>query len=407
MGVIGIGVFLLIAYLLSENRRSIRVTLIIRALFLQISFGALMFSWESGRSAIISLAQMIEQIVSYGDTGITYMLESYLSSEASSLGSSFALTILPKLIFFSSLISVLYHIGIMGILTRLIGRALKVLLKLSDAESLVATSNLFLGHIESTLMVKPYVSSMSRSQLFLLLTIGMSTISVGVMGSFSAIGISIEYLITASIMAIPGSVVFARIIQPAFSANGVIQQPTDLNIEHHENIFHAAASGARFGIKLALNIGATLLAFVGLIALLNGILTTSGNLIGIESFTLESLLGFLLSPLTFLIGVPWEETHIAGITLGKKLILNEFLAFLELARYQLTPAGQLLSERTLAIVTISLCGFGSLSAIAVLTAGIRQLADNKKHQVASMGVKALLASSLTNLTSAAIVGLLI
>ena len=407
MGIIGVSLFLLIAYIVSENRRNIHIRQVASALILQFLLGYLMISSESGRSTILYLSQWIQTLVSYGNTGIAYMHESYLGNSITSFGHIFALTILPKLIFFSALISVLYRLGVMALLVKSIGWLLKRLLNLSDVESLAVTSNLFLGHIESAITVKPYVIVMNRSQLFLLVTAGMSSISVGVMAASSAIGISIEYLVTASIMALPGSVLFAKIIQPEGSAQEHRESPAKLNIERFENSLHAAANGAQFGMKLALNIGATLLAFVGLIALFNGMLSMVGDLLGIGTVTLESILGFVLSPLTFLIGIPWEETQIAGVLLGKKLILNEFIAYHELIQYQFTAEGATLSQRSLAIITISLCGFGSLSAIGALIAGIGQLAPSQKHEVARIGLKALLAATLANLTSAAIVGTLI
>jgi CNT family concentrative nucleoside transporter len=316
---------------------------------------------------------------------------------------------LPVIIYFSSLIAVLYYLGIMQWVIRILGGALQWLLGTSRTESMSATANIFVGQTEAPLVVRPYISRMTESELFAVMCGGLASVAGSVLAAYAGMGVKMEYLIAASFMAAPGGLLFAKILVPETQTphDSLLPESEASQEDQPTNIIDAAAVGASDGLKLALNVGAMLMAFIGLIALINGLLGFVGSSLGVEGLTLQFLLGKLFAPLAFLIGVPWHEADVAGSFIGQKLIINEFFAYINLAPYLSGAAmidGQAMSEQTKAIVSFALCGFANLSSIAILLGGLGAMAPERRQDIARLGLKAVLAGSLSNLMSASIAG---
>lgn len=264
-----------------------------------------------------------------------------------------------------------------------------------------ATANIFVGQTEAPLVVRPYVPKMTQSELFAVMCGGMASVAGGVLAGYAAMGVPLSYLIAASFMAAPGGLLFAKIIKPE-TDQPIDQFGKDSDDEEEDkpaNLIDAAAGGASSGMQLALNIGAMLLAFIGLIALINGMLSGVGGWFGIEGLTLEWLLGKVFAPLAFLIGVPWSEADLAGSFIGQKIVVNEFVAYLNF-----TPMIAELSDKTVAIISFALCGFANLSSVAILLGGLGSIAPTRRHDIARFGMKAVAAGTLSNLMSATIAG---
>jgi CNT family concentrative nucleoside transporter len=296
----------------------------------------------------------------------------------------------------------------MQLIINTLGRGFRAVLGTSRAESLSATANIFVGQTEAPLVVKPYIRSMTQSELFAVMVGGLASVAGSVLAGYASLGVPVEYLIAASFMAAPGGLLFAKLIRPETDTPVEVLSDADLQIDAEDqpvNVIDAAATGASSGLKLALNVGAMLLAFVGLIALLNGIFGGVGGWFGFPELTLELILGYVFAPLAFLIGVPWSEAFVAGSFIGQKLVVNEFVAYLDFAPYLTDAAPMLLSEKTKAIVSFALCGFANLSSIAILLGGLGSLAPSRRKDIARMGLQAVLAATLSNLMSATIAGL--
>jgi CNT family concentrative nucleoside transporter len=294
---------------------------------------------------------------------------------------------------------------------KILGGGLQKALGTSRAESMSAAANIFVGQTEAPLVVRPFVPKMTQSELFAVMCGGLASVAGGVLAGYASMGVPLEYLVAASFMAAPGGLLFAKIIKPETEqANEDLGADIDGGDDKPANVIDAAAGGASVGLQLALNVGAMLLAFIGLIALINGILGGVGGWFGMPELTLEILLGYLFSPLAFLIGVPWAEATVAGSFIGQKLVVNEFVAYLNFVPYvgdgaQVVAAtGQVMSEKTQAIIAFALCGFANLSSIAILLGGLGGLAPNRRHDIARMGVKAVCAGTLSNLMAATIAG---
>jgi CNT family concentrative nucleoside transporter len=316
-----------------------------------------------------------------------------------SMGFIFAFNVLPVIVFFSSLISVLYHLKIMNLIIRTIGGFLQFFLKTSRPESMSAAANIFVGQTEAPLVIKPFIPNLTRSELFAVMVGGLASIAGSVMAGYAQMGVNIEYLLAASFMAAPGGLLMAKIIIPETEEfkNELSEQENKDN--EYANIFDAAASGAASGLHLALNVGAMLLAFIGLIALLNGLIGWAGGLFGTEALSFQVILGYLFQPIAWALGIPWEEANIAGSFLGQKIVVNEFVAYLDFLQNQ-----SQLSPHSQAIVIFALCGFANFSSIAILMGGIGALAPNRRKEIAQLGLKTVLAATLANFMSAALAG---
>jgi CNT family concentrative nucleoside transporter len=394
---VGMAAIILAGFLLSSSRKDINWRTIGGAFAIQFTVGACVLYLPLGKDALQAVAAIVTNVLGYAQAGMDFMFGTFASDEH---GFVFALQVLPIIVFFASLISVLYHLGIMERLVSIIGGFIRLVLGTSRAESMSAATNIFIGQTEAPIAIKPYLAKMSSSELFAVMVGGMSTVSGAVLGGYAAAGVEMKYLIAASFMAAPAGLMMAKLIRPhTGESSDTAHVHEEIEANRAVNVIDAAATGALQGMQLAFSIGALLLAFIALIALMNGIIGWAGSLFGLESLTLQQILGYMFQPVAFLIGVPWEETHQVGSLLGQKFMLNEFIAFLDF-----TANHQNLSPRTQAIVTFSLCGFACLSSVAILVGGIGVLAPERREELSQLGLMAVIAATMANLMSAAIAG---
>jgi concentrative nucleoside transporter, CNT family len=400
----GIALILLIAVTLSSNRSHIKLRIVGAAFALQIVIAVLVLYVPAGKAVISGMSQGVANLLGYAHAGIDFIFGPIAKPEIG--GNSFAIAALPVIIFFASLVSILYYLGIMQLIVRWVGGTIQKVTGVSKVESLCAAANIFVGQSESPLVIRPYLAGLTPAQLFLVMTSGMAGVAGTILAAYASMGIKIDYLLAASFMAAPGGILMAKIMMP--------DDPKDVGIEpvimpdatHDEekpaNIIMAAAQGAQTGVKLAVAVGAMVLAFVALVALANGILGGVGSWFGYPDISFQALLGILFKPVMFLIGVPWNEAGAAGGLFGTKVVLNEFVAYINLGQAQGS-----LSGLSVAIVTFALCGFANFSSIAIQMAVTGGLAPNQRPMIAKLGLKALAAGSLANLMSAALAGALL
>ena len=396
--IIGIIFIFIVAFLLSNNKKKINWRTIIIGFLIQLGFAVVVLKSSVGKKVLEKVATLATSIIGYANEGINFLFGAAIPTNG---GMVFAFQVLTVIIFISSLVSVLYYFGIMQFVVKIIGGALAKLLGTSKLETLSAAANIFLSQTESPLLIKPYINKLSTSELFTVMVGGVASVSGSVLVGYSLMGIPLEYLISASFMAAPAGLIMAKMIFPESDAKA-LEDKIELGKDDSVNVVDAAAKGASEGLGLALNIGAMLLAFISLIALVNGIIGFIGGLIGVNGLSLEMIFGYIFSPVVAIIGVPWNEALTAGSLLGQKIVLNEFVAFSKLG-----PIIGELSEKTTAIMTFALCGFANISSIAILIGGIGGIAPKRKHEVAKLGLKAVVAGTLANLLSATIAGLLI
>ena len=416
MSLVGMVTLVAIALIFSYDRKSIRLRTVLGAFAIQAGIGAFVLYVPFGQAVLQTISAGVSQVLVFANDGIGFLFGGLADVE--NVGFVFAIKVLPVIIFFSSLIAVLYYLGIMQWVIRILGGALQKALGTSRTESLSATANIFVGQTEAPLVVRPFIARMTPSQLFAVMCGGLASVAGSVLAGYAALGIPMEYLVAASFMAAPGGLLFAKLIMPETQnvedSDSVSKVDEELKEQDDKptNVLDAAASGATSGLMLTANVGAMLLAFIGLIALINGILGGVGGWFGFESLSLELILGWLFAPLAFLLGVPWEEATLAGSFIGQKLVVNEFVAYINLAPYidgeQVVAAtGQMMTPHTMAILSFALCGFANLSSIAILLGGLGSIAPTRRKEIARFGVKAVLAGTLSNLMSASIAGFFI
>ncbi len=401
IGIIGIAVLVSIAVLLSEDRRRINIRVVGSALLLQVLIAVVVLYIPAGQRFLGSLSNGVQGVVDHVKAGTGFLF----GDLGSGVGFVFVLQVLPIIIFISSLMAVLYYINVMQVIVRILGAGLRAIVGTGRVVSLCATANIFIGHTESPLVVKPYLKNLSREQLFMVMSSGLASVSGAILIGYSALGIQIEYLIAAAFMSAPGGLLFANLLVPL--KEGDVESDDALELAEAEeerptNVIEAAADGAATGLKLAANIAAMLLAFIALISLANGLLSWMGDIIGFEGVTLELILGWIFAPIMFVLGVPWADAVTTGNLMGQKLILNEFVAFVSMLDVQdgLSPKG-------LAIITFALCGFANLNSLAILVGGLGGLVPERRRDISKLGLKAVLAGSLSNMMSASIAGVLL
>lgn len=396
VSLLGIVFLLGIAFLFSSEKKSISWRTVGGAFLIQALVGALILYFEPGKRALLSMTRFVANIIDYSQQGINFVFGPIGDK---SLGFIFAFNVLPVIIFFSALIAVLYHLGVMSWIIRLIGGFLQVVLRTSRPESMSAAANIFVGQTEAPLVVRPFIPHMTSSELFAIMVGGLASIAGSVMAGYAGMGVELKYLLAASFMAAPGGLLMAKIMMPETRKANDELKDIEAEDSGYANVFDAAASGAASGLQLALNVGAMLLAFVALIAMLNGLIGWVGELFGYDNVTFQGILGFFLQPLAWVIGVPWEESALAGSFIGQKFVVNEFVAYLDFIANKdaLTPLTQ-------AIITFALCGFANFSSIAILMGGIGALAPTRRKEIARLGLKAVFAATLANLMSAALAG---
>ena len=401
IGIAGIVAVLGIAFAFSSNRKAVNLRVVGAAFALQVVIAAIVLYLDAGRLAIDKLSTGVLNVIGYSKAGIDMVFGPL--ADTSNIGFSFAINVLPIIIFFSALMSVLYHLRVMEWVVKLVGGFLHRVIGTGAVESMNAAANIFVGQTEAPLVVRPYLKGLTEAQMFTVMVSGLASIAGTVLAGYALMGAELKYLLAAAFMAAPGGLLMAKIIMPDDEVVGAGEHEKLLmEKSEHKNVILAAASGTTDGLRLAANIGAMLIAFVALIALFNGIVGGLFALVGIEGITLQFLLGKLFQPLMFLLSVPWAEAEAAGALFGEKLILNEFVAFSHLNDYL---AG--MSPRTIAVTTFSLCGFANLSSIAILLGGLGVLVPEKRDLIGQLGLKAVLAGSLSNLMSAALAGLML
>ena len=395
----GILLLLGIGFAVSKHRSDINWRTIGIAFALQFLIGAFALYLPIGRRVMESVSGGVSGVLSYAQEGINFLFGNLGSAANEGIGFVFAFQVLPIIIFFSSLVSVLYYIGIMGRVIRLVGGALQWLLGTSRAESMSATANIFVSQTEAPMVIKPFVGKMSNSELFAVMVGGMATVAGSVLAGYVALGVEMKYLLAASFMAAPGGFLMAKLLLPETQKIENNEDAVEQETDQYANVIDAAAGGASAGLQLAVNIGAMLIAFVALIAMLNGLLGWLGAYLGVPELSMQLILGELFRPVAFMLGVPWQESAVAGSMIGQKLVLNEFVAFLSFSEQQ-----AVMSAHTQAVVTFALCGFANFSSIAILLGGLATIAPHRRPDVARMGLRAVSAAFMANLMSAAIAG---
>jgi len=399
IGVLGIATILGIAVLFSSNRKAINLRIVGAAFALQAAIAGVVIYSDAGKAVIEAMSAGVQNVMSYSDEGINFIFGGLATNDSVW---SFAVHVLPIIIFFSALTTVLYHLGIMQIVVKVIGGGLRWVIGTRAVESVNAAANIFIGQTEAPLVIRPFLSRMTDAQMFTVMVSGLASIAGTVLIAYAQMGAELPYLLAASFMAAPGGLLMAKIIMPDEETVDDEHDELKMADSEHGGVILAAAAGTRDGVKLAVNIGAMLLTFIALIAVVNGMVGGLAGLVGIEDLTLQKILGWVFAPIMYLLSIPWSEAQAAGALFGEKIILNEFVAFSHLADYL-----DGMSEKTKAIVTFSLCGFANLSSIAILLGGLGSLVPEKRELIAKFGLKAVLAGSLSNLMSAALAGILL
>ncbi|MCX2760968.1 NupC/NupG family nucleoside CNT transporter [Vibrio sp. Sgm 22] len=393
---LGIITILVAAWLLSTDRKNIPLRTVSLAFLLQISFALLVLYVPMGKEALNAATGAVSSLINYGQEGINFLFGGLTNN-----GFVFAINVLGIIIFFSALISGLYHIGFMPKVINLIGGALQKFLGTGRAESLSATANIFVGMIEAPLVVKPYLKHMTDSQLFAVMVCGLASVAGGTLVGYASLGVDLNYLIAAAFMSAPAGLLMAKILVPGSADDAQENIESDVEIPRATNVVEAMADGAMSGLRIAVAVGATLLAFISVIAMLNGILGIVGGWFGVN-LSFELILGYVFAPVAWLIGVPWSEAVVAGSLIGNKIVVNEFVAFI-----QLMDAKEALSEHSQAIVTFALCGFANISTMAILIGGLGSLVPERRSFISQYGFKAICAGVFANLMSAAIAGVVL
>lgn len=397
-GVLGVLALLAVATFASEARAMINPGLVTRTLALQAAIAFVALTTSVGQGILGVMTAGAQNIIAYTDVGIAFVFGELGDPDAMFV---FAFRVLPVIVFVSSLVGVLYYLRIMQVIIRAIGYVLRTITGASKLETVSAAANIFIGIVESPMTIKPWLHTLTRSQLFSVMCVSLSSVSGSILVGYSSLGVSLEYLLPAAFMSAPGGLLMAKILIPE-TASPIEPDARELaqasfGDTRPVNIVEAASDGAAAGLKLAVNVGAMLIAFVALVALINGLLGGIGGLIGYPHITLEFFLGYIFAPLAFLIGIPWEEAMAAGALLGEKVILNEFLAFASFAEIKDT-----FSPHSQTVITFALCGFANLGSMAIIMGGLGGLVPTRKSDIAELGFKAVLAGTLANLMSAAL-----
>jgi len=407
MGLVGIISLLLIAFIFSKHKKSINYRTVGGAFAIQAIIPAFVIFTPWGASFLQGISGAVQGVINSANAGVSFLFGGLVSGKMFEVfgggGFVFAFKVLPIIIFFASFMAVLYYLGIMQFIIKIFGGALQKVLGTSRTESMSAAANVFVGQTEAPLVVKPYIKHMTRSELFAVMCGGLASVAGSVLVGYASLGVSLEYLIAASFMAAPGGLLMAKILEPETEIAKELsadELAADDDEDKPVNVIDAAASGASSGLKLALNVGAMLIAFIALIALINTILGSFGDVIGVQALTLEQILGYLFAPIAFLIGIPWSEAVVAGSLLGQKLVVNEFVAYINFMGVK-----DALSEHSQVIITVALCGFANLSSMAILLGGLGVLAPSRRADIARLGLKAVMAGTLSNLMSATLVGI--
>ncbi|MEO8101906.1 MAG: NupC/NupG family nucleoside CNT transporter [Betaproteobacteria bacterium] len=412
---VGVGILVLIGFLLSYNRKAISWRTVLAALAVQMAIGAFVLFVPVGKDILGGIANGVTHVLEFGFKGTEFLFGGLVSGKMFEVfgggGFIFALRVLPTIIFVTALIAVLYYLGIMRWIITILGTIFQKLLGVSKIESFCAVTTIFLGQNEMGAAAKPFISQLKRQELFCIMTSGMASVAGAALAGYAGLGVKVEYLVAASFMAIPGGLLFAKLIYPSTETSDIRFDRFEFEEKRPANVIEAAAGGAALGLKIAVNVGAMLLAFIGLIALLNGTVGGIAGWMGYAGMNLETLLGKAFAPLAYMLGVSVDHAAFAGNLIGQKLILNEFVAYVGLAPY-LQPEAKVIAAgltvvdpRTLAIVSFALCGFANFTSIAILAGAFGSIAPHLRGDVARLGLRVVAAATLSNLMSATIAGI--
>lgn len=397
-GLFGILVLCGIAVLFSSNRRKISLRVVLSILGFEILFAWFVLSTNIGWKLLMALTNFVNAIIGYADQGIDFVFGG-LYTEESGISFVVAFNVLPMIIFFASLIAILYHLKIMPLIFKYVGGMFSKLFKTTKRESVVAAANIFVGQTESPLVVRRYLSKMSKSEIFTVMTCGLASIAGTMLASYVALGVELHYLLAASFMAAPSGLVMAKLFEP--ETENIVEEE-EIKVDDEDgatNVIEAASNGAANGLKIALIVGATLVAFVALIHMVNGFIGYAGGLFGIET-SLQEILGYIISPIAFAIGIPWEEAVTAGSLIGEKLVLTEFIAYINFV-----DLFDQLSEKSQMLITFALCGFANFSSMATMSSTLSTLAPKRQGLFTKLSLKSVISGALASMLSAAIAGM--
>ncbi len=398
ISLLGLAVFVGLSYAFSVNRRAVRWQPVLWGIALQLILAVLIIRTDAGFRAFKFLGDVMTGFLNFSDAGAKFVFGDNFSEHF------IAFKVLPTIIFFSAFITVMYHYGILQQAVRGVAWVMLKTMKTSGAETLSCASNIFLGPTESPLLIKPYVASMTQSELHSVMTAGFGTIAGGVMAAYLSFGVPASHLIAASVMSAPASMAISKLLYPE-TEEPLTAGKMDVEMKTtYSNAIDAAAAGASEGMRLALNVAAMLIAFLGLLAFVNALLGWAGAQVGLPQLSLEWLLSFLMAPVAWLMGVPLADCGQVAILLGKKTILNEFIAYLDLKKL---IEAQAISERAAIIATYALCGFANIGSIGITIGGIGGMAPERQHDLARLGVRAMVAGALANFMTACIAGMLL
>lgn len=393
----GLFVMMFLAWLLSNNKRKIDFRVIVSGVLLQFLFALIILKTDPGREFFELAHRGVNKLLSLSDAGAQFVFgEDYTKH-------FFAFKVLPAIIFVSSISGILFHWGVLQKLVKSIAWIMYKIMRISGAESLVTAANVFCGQTEAPFLVKPYINSMTRSEILCMMAGGMATVSGSILAAYVGMGISAGHLLSASLMSAPAAIVIAKIVFPETETSPTMGKPTLEFKSGAVNTFDAACRGAADGVKLAINVAAMLIAFIALVALANALLSLIGGWFGIE-LSVEMILGYVFSPLAFFMGVPFDECLQIGRLLGEKTVINEFLAFMHLG--EMIAKGEL-SDRAVTIATYALCGFANFSSIAIQIGGIGELEPRRKGDFAKLGLRAMIAGSLAAFMTGCVAGVLL
>jgi CNT family concentrative nucleoside transporter len=394
-GLLGLAVIFGLAFAISNNRRRIDPRTVVVGLALQVAFAFLVLQWSVGRDALDFVAGQVAALIGYADEGSAFLFGTLLEGDAN----VFAFQVLPVIVFLGALIGLLYYLRVIQLFVDLVGGAIARVLRTSKVESVWASTVIFLGQSEAPLLIAPYLKRLTQSELFTIMTGGFAAVAGSTLVGYALLGAPLEYLLAASVMNAPGSLIIAKTIFPETEQSSAQADVRSVRDTESANVIDATGRGALAGGRIAVIVAALLVAFIALIAMGNGLLSGAGDIVGYEGLTLERVFGWVFAPVAWLIGVPWSEAPEAGSFIGQKTVLNEFVAFANFG-----PEVESLSPKTVLVVTFALAGFANFASIAIQIGAIGGLAPERRADVARMGLKALLAGSMVNLSNAAIAG---
>jgi concentrative nucleoside transporter, CNT family len=400
-GAVGLVVIIGVAILASNRRSRIPWRTVAVGLFAQVAFAVLVLRWSVGKDALDFVAGQVEALIHYTDAGIEFLFGRLVAERASEEESTiFALQVLPVIIFIGALVGLLFYLRVIQWIVEIVGGAIAWAMRTTKVESLYAATVIFLGQSEAPLMIQSYLSRLTRSELFVVMTAGFASVAGSTLVGYALLGAPLPFLLAATVMNAPGALYMAKIMFPETEQPESEADVRNVRDTESANVIDATARGAISGGRIAVIVGCLLIAFISLIALANGLLGGVGEWFGYDDLTFQKVLGWAFAPVAWLIGVPWDEAAKAGTFLGEKTVLNEFVAYADFG-----PQVKSLSDQTVVVVTFALAGFANFSSIAIQIGAIGGLAPDRRGEVAQFGLRALLAGSLVNLANAAIAGI--